>query len=166
MSIDLRSFAHEDASLLLECSSFWPDSMVDKSSFIKMLLHVLNVEAQDSQTERWEEKLNASGACNASGVVDVKHFVAFCMQGGIEGLTTVQGVLFTMQEEDARLAAPSQPSNEMLAATNTKPAGPNHSSGGDMSASSWTLSAAWFVEQTPLPSLEDQVGAVVLVDSK
>eukprot|EP00971_Amphidinium_carterae_P106656 2112810-Amphidinium_carterae.1 len=58
--------------------SFWPDSIVDKSSFMKILLHVLNVEAEtDNRSERWEEELTASGACNASGVVDVKHVVAF-----------------------------------------------------------------------------------------
>eukprot|EP00971_Amphidinium_carterae_P079298 1568945-Amphidinium_carterae.1 len=36
----------KEASLLWHCASFWPDSMVDKSSFMKMLTHVLNVEAQ------------------------------------------------------------------------------------------------------------------------
>eukprot|EP00971_Amphidinium_carterae_P188167 3735047-Amphidinium_carterae.1 len=46
--------------------------MVDESSFMKMLLHVLHVEAEtDNRSERWEEELTASGACNASGVVDV-----------------------------------------------------------------------------------------------
>eukprot|EP00971_Amphidinium_carterae_P311903 6199851-Amphidinium_carterae.1 len=65
--------------------------MVDKSSFMKMLLRVLNVEeGTDHQSERWEEELTASGACNAlSGVVDVKHFVAFCLQEGVEGAETV-----------------------------------------------------------------------------
>eukprot|EP00971_Amphidinium_carterae_P053826 1060083-Amphidinium_carterae.1 len=66
-----RSLGHEEASLLLQCGSFWPDSMVDKSSFMKMLLHVLNVEAEmDNHTARWEEILTASAACNVSRVVD------------------------------------------------------------------------------------------------
>eukprot|EP00971_Amphidinium_carterae_P243199 4829667-Amphidinium_carterae.1 len=69
-SIDRRSLTDNDASLLLECGSFWPDSMVDKSSFMKMLVHALHVEARDAQSEHWEEELTASGACNASGVVD------------------------------------------------------------------------------------------------
>eukprot|EP00971_Amphidinium_carterae_P113788 2254647-Amphidinium_carterae.1 len=69
-SIDRRSLTRDDASLLLEGGSYWPDSMVDKSSFVKMLVHVLNVETNDIQSERWEEELTASGACNASGVVD------------------------------------------------------------------------------------------------
>eukprot|EP00971_Amphidinium_carterae_P173499 3439280-Amphidinium_carterae.1 len=69
-SIDRRSLTDDDASLLLECGSFWPDLMVDKSSFMNMLVHALNVEAHDIQSERWEEALTASGACNASGVVD------------------------------------------------------------------------------------------------
>eukprot|EP00971_Amphidinium_carterae_P218790 4342916-Amphidinium_carterae.1 len=123
-SIDRRSLTHDDAFLLLECGSFWPDSMVDKSSFMRMLVHAVKVEAHDIQSERWEEELTASGACNASGVVDVKHFVAFCLQGGVERAETVQGVLQGQlprpQQEDERLAAPSEPSNEMLAATNTK----------------------------------------------
>eukprot|EP00971_Amphidinium_carterae_P253531 5033641-Amphidinium_carterae.1 len=65
-----------------------------------MLVHVLNVEAQpdSSETERWERELTASGACNASGVVDVKHFVAFCEQGGLQGAETVQGVLSRPQQ--------------------------------------------------------------------
>eukprot|EP00971_Amphidinium_carterae_P055023 1084169-Amphidinium_carterae.1 len=69
-SIDRRSFTHDDASLLLECGSFWPDSMVDRSSFMQMLAHALNVESHGIQNKRWEEELTASGACNASGVVD------------------------------------------------------------------------------------------------
>eukprot|EP00971_Amphidinium_carterae_P068121 1348520-Amphidinium_carterae.1 len=84
------SLTHEEASLLLQCASFWPDSMVDKSLFMKILLRVLNVEeGTDSQSERWEEELIASGACNASNLVDLKHFVAFCMEGGVEGAETV-----------------------------------------------------------------------------
>eukprot|EP00971_Amphidinium_carterae_P108538 2148901-Amphidinium_carterae.1 len=66
--------------------------MVDKSSFMKILLRVLNVEAEtDNPSERWEEEeLTAFGACNAlSGVVDVKHIVAFCLQEGVEGAETV-----------------------------------------------------------------------------
>eukprot|EP00971_Amphidinium_carterae_P340194 6478403-Amphidinium_carterae.1 len=81
-SIERRTLTDDDASLLLECGSFWPDSMVAKSSFMQMLVHALNVETHDIHSERWEEELTASGACNASGVVDVKHFVAFCLQGG------------------------------------------------------------------------------------
>eukprot|EP00971_Amphidinium_carterae_P239823 4761094-Amphidinium_carterae.1 len=59
---------------------------------MQMLLRVLNVEAgTDHESERWEEEeeLTASGACSASGVVDVKHFVDFCQQEGIEGAETV-----------------------------------------------------------------------------
>eukprot|EP00971_Amphidinium_carterae_P311745 6196177-Amphidinium_carterae.1 len=167
--IDRRSLTHAEAYLLLHSGSFWPDLMVDKSSFMKMLLHVLNVEAHyqpDIETERWEQELTASGACNASGVLDVRHFVAFCLQGGLEGAETVLGMLSTIEEEDEILVAPSEPSNEMLAASNTKPGSPSNPSGRDMSASSWTLSAAWFGEQTRLPSPEDQEGAVVVVDSK
>eukprot|EP00971_Amphidinium_carterae_P209577 4157639-Amphidinium_carterae.1 len=58
----------EESSVLLQCSSFWADSMVDKSSFMKMLVHSLNVQAHDIHSERWEQELTASGACNASGV--------------------------------------------------------------------------------------------------
>eukprot|EP00971_Amphidinium_carterae_P252377 5010509-Amphidinium_carterae.1 len=76
--IGQSSLTQDEEALLLQCGSFWPDSMVDKSSFMKMLAHTLNVGTQpDIQTQRWEEELTASGACNASGVVDVKHFVAF-----------------------------------------------------------------------------------------
>eukprot|EP00971_Amphidinium_carterae_P005524 109753-Amphidinium_carterae.1 len=97
-----------------------------------MLLHVLHVEAHpDIQIERWEEELTASGACDASGVVDVMHFVTFSQQGGVEGAKTVLGafaaffkrllgVLFK-QLEPERLAAPLEPSHEKLA---IKPGGP------------------------------------------
>eukprot|EP00971_Amphidinium_carterae_P000057 1249-Amphidinium_carterae.1 len=52
---------------------------------MKMLHHILDVEAEtDIHTERREEELVASGACNAQGVVDVKHFVAFSLQEGVE----------------------------------------------------------------------------------
>eukprot|EP00971_Amphidinium_carterae_P269332 5343029-Amphidinium_carterae.1 len=133
--IDRCSLTHGEAFLLLQCGSFWPDSMVDKSSFMKMLFHVMNVEAQpDIQTERWEEELIASGACDASGVVDVRHFVSFSQEEGVEGAETVLGLLSRLQQEDKRLAAPSEPpSKNMLA---------NHPAGGDMSSSSWTLSTA------------------------
>eukprot|EP00971_Amphidinium_carterae_P314762 6256892-Amphidinium_carterae.1 len=86
--IDRCTLTHDDASLLLQCGSFWPDSMVERSSFMQMLAHAMNVEAPDIQSERWEEELAASGACNASGVVDVKHFVDFCLQGGVERAET------------------------------------------------------------------------------
>eukprot|EP00971_Amphidinium_carterae_P150720 2988309-Amphidinium_carterae.1 len=78
---------------------------------MKMLLHALNLEAHDIQRERWEKELTASGACNASGVVDVKHFVAFCLEGGVERAETVLGVLSIPQQKDEGLAAPSEPSN-------------------------------------------------------
>eukprot|EP00971_Amphidinium_carterae_P249188 4946262-Amphidinium_carterae.1 len=59
--IDRRYLTHEETAILWQCGSFWPDSMVDKSSFVKMLFHVLNLEAQpDSETERWEQELTAS----------------------------------------------------------------------------------------------------------
>eukprot|EP00971_Amphidinium_carterae_P209855 4162505-Amphidinium_carterae.1 len=70
------------------------------------------------------------------------------------------------QQEDERFAAPSGPSNEMLAAINTKQGRPSNSSRGETSLSSWTLSTAIIGEQAPLPSLEDHAGAVVVVDSK
>eukprot|EP00971_Amphidinium_carterae_P175814 3485091-Amphidinium_carterae.1 len=74
---------------------------------MQTLVHALHLEAPD--IERWEEELTASGACNASGVVDVKRFVAFCLQGGVERAETLQGVLSRPQQEDERLAAPSEP---------------------------------------------------------
>eukprot|EP00971_Amphidinium_carterae_P160164 3174938-Amphidinium_carterae.1 len=131
-SIGQRDLTYEQASLLWQCGSFWPDSMVDKSSFMKMLAHVLNVEAQpDIRMERWEEELTASGACNASGVVDVKNFVAFCMEEGIERAENMLGVLSRPPQQDERVAAPSEPSNERLAATNTKPGSPSNPAGRD-----------------------------------
>eukprot|EP00971_Amphidinium_carterae_P084883 1679650-Amphidinium_carterae.1 len=80
-----------------------------------MLVHALNVEANDTQSECWEERLTASGACNASGVVDVKHFVAICLQQSVERAETVQGVMSRSQQEEKRLAVfaargPSNPS--------------------------------------------------------
>eukprot|EP00971_Amphidinium_carterae_P043042 846319-Amphidinium_carterae.1 len=138
-SIDRRPLTHDDASLLLECGSFWPDSMVDKSSFMKMLEHAWNVEANDTQSECWEERLTASGACNASDEVDVKHFVAFCLQGSFERTETAQGVLPRPQQEDERLAAPSEPTNEIVAATNTNT---NNPVVRDLDWESWTLSTA------------------------
>eukprot|EP00971_Amphidinium_carterae_P276058 5478060-Amphidinium_carterae.1 len=125
-----------------------------------MLVHVLNVEP-DIQTEGWEEELAASGACDASGVVDVKHFVDFCLQGGLEGAETVHGVLFTMQEEDERLAAPPEPSEGMLAAANPHPA-----RNPDKSLTLSTLPTAVIGEQTPLPLPKDQAGALLVVRSK
>eukprot|EP00971_Amphidinium_carterae_P226505 4492802-Amphidinium_carterae.1 len=154
----------EEASLLLQCGSFWPDSMVDRSAFVKMLLHVLNVEAgTDHQVANWEEELTASGACNASGVVDVKHFAAFCLQGGIKGTGAVLGVLPRPQQEDKTLAAPSEPSNEMLAAANPQPARDP-----DKTLTLSTLRTAVIIgkQKKALPSLEDQAGAVVVVHSK
>eukprot|EP00971_Amphidinium_carterae_P260046 5159505-Amphidinium_carterae.1 len=169
-----RSLTHEEASLLLQCGSFWPDSMVDKSSFLKMLLHILNVETQpDIPTERWEEaeehELTASGACNASSVVDVNLFVSI-------GRVAILRVLAKSKQEDISLAAtrfvpahsdewqlsaPSEPWNEMLAAANPKPARDP-----DKSLTLSTLPTAVMGEQTPLPLPEDQAGAVVVVDSK
>eukprot|EP00971_Amphidinium_carterae_P230491 4574296-Amphidinium_carterae.1 len=122
---------------------------------MQMLVHALHVEAPDSQSEHWEEALTASGACNAFGVVDVKRFVAFCLQGDAEaGVVDVKhfgragkvlGVLSSLhqQEEEERVAAPSEPSNEMLAATNpSNPSGRDTGwsspAGMDMDASSWT----------------------------
>eukprot|EP00971_Amphidinium_carterae_P011214 220884-Amphidinium_carterae.1 len=128
--------------------------MVDKSSFVKMLLHVLQDAQPDFQTERCEEELTTSGACDASGVVNVRHFVTFSQQGGVEGAETMLGLLSRPQQEDERLAAPSEPSNKNMFA--------NHRSGGDMSSSTWTLSTAVIGGQTPLPLPEDQAGAVVL----
>eukprot|EP00971_Amphidinium_carterae_P168190 3332419-Amphidinium_carterae.3 len=125
-SIDRRALTHDDACLLLDCSSLWPDSMVDKSSFMKMLVHVLNMEPQDIQSEccNWEKELTASGACNASGVVHVRRFLTFCLLGGVERAETMRGVLSTPHQEDERLAAISEPTNEIVAATNTNPNNP------------------------------------------
>eukprot|EP00971_Amphidinium_carterae_P291177 5781492-Amphidinium_carterae.1 len=137
--------------------------MVDKSSFVKMLLHVLNVETRsDTQSEHWEEQLTASGACNASGVVDVKHFVHFCLplvneaachRSGVVDMKNfvalclqrcvgragkVLGVCSTLrQQEDERLAAQLEPSNEKTLTLSE-------------------LSTAVIGEATPLPSLEHQ----------
>eukprot|EP00971_Amphidinium_carterae_P240072 4766463-Amphidinium_carterae.1 len=132
--------------------------MVDKSAFVKMLLHVLNVEAHtDNPTKRCEEELTSFGACNASGVVDVKHFVAFCLPEGAEGTKNVLGVL-SRPQQDYRWVDHAEPSNEMLAATNTNP---SNISGRDRGFISTTFEMA-----PPLPSLEDQAGAVLVVDSK
>eukprot|EP00971_Amphidinium_carterae_P288965 5737837-Amphidinium_carterae.1 len=163
------SLAHEEASLLLQCGSFWPNSMVDKVSFMQMLASILNVEAQpDIQIERWEGELLASCACNASGVVDVKHFVSFCLKGVVEGTETVLDILSTPQQEDERVAAPSVQSNERLASIDTKPGSPSNPSGRDARpiSSLMSMTSAVFGEPTPLPSPEDQAGAVLVVDSK
>eukprot|EP00971_Amphidinium_carterae_P037553 738333-Amphidinium_carterae.1 len=160
MSINQDSLTDDDAALVLlyECGSFWPDSMVDKGSFMKMLVRALNVEAHDIQSERWEEELTLSGACNASGVVDVKHFVTFCLEGGVERAKTVVGELFTIQEGDERLAATSSIASQ--GAHNGIIIDP------DRSLSISSLLTAVIGEQMPLPSPEDQAGAVVVVDSK
>eukprot|EP00971_Amphidinium_carterae_P178245 3535830-Amphidinium_carterae.1 len=60
------------------------------------------------------------------------------------------------------LPAPSEPSNEMLAVTNTKLGGRNP----DRSLTLSSLQTAVIGEQSPLPSPEDQAGALVVVDSK
>eukprot|EP00971_Amphidinium_carterae_P189151 3755070-Amphidinium_carterae.1 len=153
--------------------------MVDKSPFLKMLLRVLTVEAgTDYQTARWEEELTASGACNASGVVDVKHFVSREMWKSI-GRVAILRVLAKSKIEDGLLAATrfvmshgaewpaplEQPTNATLVG-NTNQGSPSHPSDGDMSSSSWTLSTAEIGGQIPLPSPKDQAGAVVGVDSK
>eukprot|EP00971_Amphidinium_carterae_P129720 2569593-Amphidinium_carterae.1 len=132
-----------------------------------MLLHVLNVEAEaDIPTERWEQAIKASGASNASCMVDVNRFVAFCclerFLGSIEGAETVMAA-FSRPEQEERLASPSEQSIEMLAAFNTKAGVPFNP---DKSLSISSLSTAIIGEQTPLPSPEDQTGAVVVVDSK
>eukprot|EP00971_Amphidinium_carterae_P123036 2435898-Amphidinium_carterae.1 len=99
------SLTHEEASLLLQCGYFWPDSMVDKGSFMKMLRHILDVEAEtDIQTERREEELAASGACNARGVVDVKHYVSREMWKSI-GRVAILRMLAQSKLEDELLAA-------------------------------------------------------------
>eukprot|EP00971_Amphidinium_carterae_P314165 6244864-Amphidinium_carterae.1 len=107
----------------------------------------------------------AGGSCHRSGMVDVKHFVALSLQRCVARAGKVLGVCSRLQqqEEEERVGGPSEPSNEMLAATNTNPSNPL---GQDTSWSSWTLSTAVIGEQIPLPSPEDQAGAVVVVDSK
>eukprot|EP00971_Amphidinium_carterae_P181231 3595152-Amphidinium_carterae.1 len=70
-----------------------------------------------------------------------------------------------------RLATPSEPSHQMLAAVNTKPRGPSNPSGEDKGLISTTMSCrldstTFIGEQIPLPLLEDQACAVVVVDSK
>eukprot|EP00971_Amphidinium_carterae_P164258 3256415-Amphidinium_carterae.1 len=162
-----RSVKFPEANLLLACGSFWPDSMVDKGSVMKMLVHVLNLEAPpDIEIEHWAFELAASGACNASGdsVVDMRCFIAFCLlQEHVEGTQTVLGGLPAPEQEDELLTAPS----EMRATINTKPRAPSDPSGGDTISSSWSLSTAEVVgEQPTLPSLEDQAGVVLVVDSK
>eukprot|EP00971_Amphidinium_carterae_P178246 3535831-Amphidinium_carterae.1 len=176
--IERRSLTREEGSLLLQCGSFWPDSMVDRSSFMKMLLHVLTVEGQrDIQPERWEEELNASGVCDAFGVVDVKHFVSREMWKSI-GRVAILRVLAKSKFEDSLLAttrfvvshgaewelpAPVKSSNEMLDVTNTKRGGPRNP---DRSLTLSSLQTAVIGEQTPLPLPKDQAGAMVVVDSK
>eukprot|EP00971_Amphidinium_carterae_P139758 2768952-Amphidinium_carterae.1 len=98
-------------------------------------------------------------------MVDVKHFVDFCQQEGVEGAKDMLGVLSRPQQGDGGLTAPSE-HERLEAAINTKPGGPSHPSGGDMSSSSWTLSTAVIGGQIPLPSPEDHSGALVVVDSK
>eukprot|EP00971_Amphidinium_carterae_P110457 2188132-Amphidinium_carterae.1 len=74
--------------------------MVDKSSFVEMLLHVLNVETQpDIQVERWEEELIACGACDASGVVDAKHFVSREMWKSIGRVAILRVLAKSKQDE-------------------------------------------------------------------
>eukprot|EP00971_Amphidinium_carterae_P205205 4072522-Amphidinium_carterae.1 len=124
--------------------------MVDKSSFAKMLIHVLNVEfveARDSQTDRFEEELNASAACNAFGMVDVKHFVD-CLQGGEEGTENMLGTLSRSQQKDGRLAGTS------FTASQATPVGIIINPDKTLSMSS--LSTAVIGEQIPLPSPKDQ----------
>eukprot|EP00971_Amphidinium_carterae_P230565 4575835-Amphidinium_carterae.1 len=179
-TIGPRALTRVEAALLLECGSFWPDSMVEQSSFVKMLLHILKLEVQpDIQASRWEEELaasrweeeiTASGACNASGVVDVKHFVSREMWKSI-GRVAILRVLAKSKVEDTLLAAtrfvvshgaewqppaPSEPSRAMRVGINTNQRSPSIPSGGDMSSSDWSLSLAVFGEQIPLPSPEDQ----------
>eukprot|EP00971_Amphidinium_carterae_P105065 2080462-Amphidinium_carterae.1 len=156
-NIDRRSLTHEEAGLLLQCGSFWPESMVDRSSFMKMLLHIRNVEAEtDIQTDRCEQELTSSGACNASGVVDVKHFVAFCLQVGNEGAETVLNELFTIRE-GAERGTSSAASQGACKGIMRNP---------DRSLTLSELSTAVIGEQIPPPSLEDQAGTVVVADSK
>eukprot|EP00971_Amphidinium_carterae_P011986 236407-Amphidinium_carterae.1 len=159
-----------DVLLLLECGSFWPDSLVERSSFMQMLAHAMNVEAPD--IDRWEEELTASGACNASGLVDVNRFVAFCLQGGVERAETVLpgqlprpqeeyedvGDSFTIQEGDKREAATS------FIASQGKLEGIIRNP--DRSLSFSELATAIIGEQIPPPPLEDKAGVVVVVDSK
>eukprot|EP00971_Amphidinium_carterae_P244891 4862190-Amphidinium_carterae.1 len=123
-----RSLTHEEASILLQCGSFWPDSMVDESSFMKMLLGVLNVEAEtDIQIARWEEELAASEACNACGVVDVRHYVSRVLaKSKLEDEMLVATRFVVSHGAEWELPAPSEPSKEMLAATYTKQGGPYH----------------------------------------
>eukprot|EP00971_Amphidinium_carterae_P209093 4148179-Amphidinium_carterae.1 len=80
--------------------------MVDKGHFMQMLLHILDVEAEtDVEMERREEELTASGACNASGLVDVKHYVSREMWKSIGRVAIL------------RVLAQSKLENELLAAT-------------------------------------------------
>eukprot|EP00971_Amphidinium_carterae_P340349 6478653-Amphidinium_carterae.1 len=133
--------------------------MVDKSSVMKMLLHVLDVETETCiQTEQWQEELTASGACSASGVVDVKHFVAFCLQ---RRLTRV-----LRRNQNRAMGVVKTAADDLMAAINTNQESPSNPSGSDMNSSSWTLSTAVIGKQSPLPSPEDQTGAVVVMGSK
>eukprot|EP00971_Amphidinium_carterae_P035090 690827-Amphidinium_carterae.1 len=104
--IGQRSLTREEASLLLHCGSFWPDSMVEKASFMQMLRHILDVEAEpDVRTQhREQEDLAASGACNTRGVVDVKHYVSREMWKSI-GRVAILRVLAQSKLEDELLAA-------------------------------------------------------------
>eukprot|EP00971_Amphidinium_carterae_P274115 5440294-Amphidinium_carterae.1 len=143
---------------------------------MQTLLHALHVETFDM--ERWEEELTASGACNTSGVVDVKHFVTFCLQGGVEGtcfchrcgvVDVKHFVVLCLQRCFGRagnvLGVFSRLQQQI--ATNTNRSEPlGRDCHRDTSLLSKTMSTTKSGKQIPLPSLADQAGAVVVVESK
>eukprot|EP00971_Amphidinium_carterae_P001403 28078-Amphidinium_carterae.1 len=56
----------EDAGTLRECGSFWPGAMLDKDTFMDLLVNVLNLEYH-YQISEWEKQLVATGALDDAG---------------------------------------------------------------------------------------------------
>eukprot|EP00971_Amphidinium_carterae_P108034 2138748-Amphidinium_carterae.1 len=64
----------EEAAILWQSGSFWPDSVLDKDTFMELLTNVLSLEFPP--ISEWEKQLVASGAQCDDGKVDVRRFVA------------------------------------------------------------------------------------------
>eukprot|EP00971_Amphidinium_carterae_P089732 1776701-Amphidinium_carterae.1 len=67
-------FSETETEILLESSWFWPDSLLDKDTFMELLIAVLSLEFPP--ISEWEKQLIASGALNDDGKVNVQLFVA------------------------------------------------------------------------------------------
>eukprot|EP00971_Amphidinium_carterae_P189992 3771512-Amphidinium_carterae.1 len=61
----------KEAVILQFSGSFWPDSMLDKDTFMVLLANILSLEFP-YQISEWEEQLKASGALGDAGKVDVQ----------------------------------------------------------------------------------------------